>query len=185
MEGGAAMAKFRYIEKYISNGNYEVSVMLSYMEQYINRMIEEYNLEIEPDFQRGHVWNEEKQIMFVEYLLRGGGGVSNTLRFNCPGWMGSFKGPLQLVDGLQRVTACLRFLRNEIPAPLLCGHYYDEYEDHHELNGVILTVQINDLPTRAEVLQWYLQINSGGVVHTEKELRKVRFLLEKEKESEL
>ena len=91
------MVKFRDIDKYISNGNYEVSLMLSYMEDYIDRMVSEYDLEIEPDFQRGHVWNEEKQIMFVEYLLRGGGGVSNTLRFNCPGWMDSFEGPLQLV----------------------------------------------------------------------------------------
>ena len=80
-------------------------------------------------------------------------------------------------------SACLRFLRNEIPVPLLRGSYYDEYEDHHELNGVMLTVQINDLPTRAEVLQWYLQINSGGIVHTDEELNKVRKLLRQEKEA--
>lgn len=40
---------------------------------------------------------------------------------------------------------------------------------------------MNDLDTQAEVLQWYLDINSGGVVHTEAELDKVRWLLEVEK----
>jgi hypothetical protein len=40
---------------------------------------------------------------------------------------------------------------------------------------------VNDLKTKAEVLQWYLDINSGGVVHTETELEKVKRLLTKEK----
>jgi hypothetical protein len=40
---------------------------------------------------------------------------------------------------------------------------------------------VNDLKTREEVLQWYLDLNSGGVVHTEEELNRVREMLEKEK----
>lgn len=39
---------------------------------------------------------------------------------------------------------------------------------------------VNELRTRAEVLRWYLQLNSGGVVHTEEELARVRALLEAE-----
>jgi len=37
------------------------------------------------------------------------------------------------------------------------------------------------LEKAGEVLQWYLDFNSGGVVHTEEELKKVRELLESEK----
>ena len=43
-------------------------------------------LDIDPPFQRGHVWTEEQQIKYVEYKLQGGFG-SDELYFNCPGWM--------------------------------------------------------------------------------------------------
>jgi hypothetical protein len=36
---------------------------------------------------------------------------------------------------------------------------------------------IAGLKTRKEVLEWYLNFNSGGSVHTEQELQKVRDLL--------
>ncbi len=39
---------------------------------------------------------------------------------------------------------------------------------------------VNDLQTRAEVLQWYLDLNEGGVVHTSEELNRVRAMLAKE-----
>ena len=81
---------------------------------------------------------------------------------------------MQLVDGLQRLTACLRFLRGEISA---FGHYLAEYEDLHALGGIRLSFRVNDLKTRAEVLRWYLEINTGGVVHTEEEIAKVEALL--------
>ena len=37
---------------------------------------------------------------------------------------------------------------------------------------------INNLKTRGQVLEWYLQLNDRGVVHTKEELDKVRRLLE-------
>jgi hypothetical protein len=41
---------------------------------------------------------------------------------------------------------------------------------------------VNELKTRREVLQWYLDLNAGGVVHTTKEIERVRELLAKEGE---
>jgi len=61
-----------------------------------------YVFEICPDFQRGHVWDDAKSIAYVEFCLKGGVSA-RTLFFNCPGWQN--KGPMQLVDGLQRLTA--------------------------------------------------------------------------------
>ena len=40
---------------------------------------------------------------------------------------------------------------------------------------------VNYLKTRREVLEWYLQLNGGGTPHSQKELDRVRGLLEKEK----
>ena len=168
--------KFANIEQYTRDGNYRADQALDFLESTIARYIERNDLEMNPDFQRGHVWNEVRQIAFVEHLLRGGVG-SNEIWFNCPGWMADFRGPFQLVDGLQRLTACLRFLRNEIP---VFDHSYSEYEDSMGLSRCGLVFRINDLDSRAQVLRWYLEINSGGVVHTKSELARVRHLLEKE-----
>lgn len=80
------------------------------------------------------------------------------------------------VDGLQRATSIIRFVENEIK---VFGHYYNEYEDSPRMNQGI-RVNINQLATRKAVLQWYLEYNAGGTVHTEEELNRVQELLTKE-----
>lgn len=111
------------------------------------------------------MWTEEQQIRYVEYLLRE--GVSGrAIYFNQPGWMKDWHGDFVLVDGLQRLTACVRFLRNEIP---VFGAYYRDYEGPPPL-GARLEFYVQDLPTRAEVLDWYIQLNAGGVVHSDAEI---------------
>lgn len=145
------------------------------MDKIFNRWVPEYGLNIDPDFQRGHVWDEAKQIRYVEYILRGGKS-SRDLYFNHPGWMRSFKGDFVLVDGKQRLEAVRKFLSNELPA---FGHLLGEFEDSYGYDPSF-TIHVNDLPKRADVLQWYLDLNSGGVVHTQEELDRVRQLLEME-----
>lgn len=135
------------------------------------------NLDIDPDFQRGHVWNDEKRTAYVEFVLRGGKS-SRDIYFNHPGWMKSFKGDFVLVDGKQRLEAVLKFMRNELP--IFGGHYLKDFEDRMGWEPSF-TFHVNDLRTRREVLQWYLDLNTGGVVHTTEELDKVRKLLAQEK----
>ena len=132
-------------------------------------------LQIDPDFQRVHCWTEEKQIRYVEYILRGG-MTGRNIYFNHPGWMKSFKGEFVLVDGKQRVEAVRRFIENEIS---VFGWKYENFKEKHKIMPLIcdFDVWINDLPTRKDVLQWYLDINDGGVVHTTEEIEKVRKML--------
>jgi hypothetical protein len=132
--------------------------------------------DLDPDFQRAHVWSKEQQVRFVEFCLRGGKG-SNTIRFNCVGWMDDFRGPFELVDGKQRLEAVRKFMRDELPA---IGLTRSQYEGKFPFARYDFIVRINDLPTRREVLQWYLDINTGGVVHTSEEVDKVKALLNKE-----
>lgn len=172
------MAKFVDIRSYTRTPSYVAEIPLIYVTDRIREFVEEDGLQMEPDFQRGHVWDEEKQIAYLEHLLRGGKG-SHQIRFNHPGWMSSWEGDFVLVDGLQRLTAIMRFFGNEIPA---CGNYLKDYEDRVPTN-ITMSFMINDLKTRAEVLQWYIEINAGGVVHTEEEIQKVRDLLALETET--
>jgi len=166
---------YKDIQKYTSVGNYEVTVPLKYLKDKIDDWCNDLNLQLNPDFQRGHVWNEEQQTAYVEYLLRGGKNAT-TLYFNHPDWMNYFRGDFVLVDGLQRLTAILKFVNNELK---VFGCYIDEIEDL-PLLAVDLRINVNNLKTRKEVLQWYIEFNSGGVVHTKEELDRVRKLLEDE-----
>ena len=163
---------FSNIQKYTADSGYQPSVSVADVDSQIRRWMLEYDLQLIPDFQRGHVWDDARRIEFVEHILRGGRG-SEVIRFNCPGWMGDFRGPMQLVDGLQRITAIRCFLNGDIAA---FGYLISEFEDKIPYN-ISLSFNVNNLATRADVLRWYLELNSGGVVHTEDELDRVRYLL--------
>lgn len=138
---------------------------------------EEPSLNMNPDFQRAHVWTPEQQTRYIEFILRGGNS-SKDFYFNCPGWMGDWKGPFELVDGKQRLEACLGFMSGKVP--IFDGLRIQDFDD--KPFSVNLCFHINDLKTRREVLQWYLDINAGGIAHTQNELEKVRELLRQEKE---
>ncbi len=168
------MVKFKDIPQFTKSPANGVFVSLNYLEKKIDDDIKDYGLQLNPDFQRGHVWTEKQQIAFVEYILRDGQS-GRDVYFNNPSWHGGGKGEYVCVDGLQRLTALLRFVRNEIPA---FGNLYSEYEDPRILSmryGIFW--HVNDLKTRKEVLTWYLEMNEGGTPHTKDELDKVRKML--------
>lgn len=41
-----------------------------------------------------------------------------------------------------------------------------------------MVININDLKTKKEVLQWYIQMNSGGTPHSPEEITRVEKLME-------
>ena len=174
------MPKFSEIKQLTRDGNYRVDVSLDYLSKAVEGYKTHYALQMDTDFQRTHVWNDEQRSAYVEHLLRGGKGP-RTIRFNCPNWnritRSRIPGPMVIVDGKQRLTACLRFMNNEIPA---FGHLYKEYEDKLRIVGPSLVFRINDLDNKADVLRWYLEMNEGGVAHTKAELDKVKKLLAEE-----
>jgi hypothetical protein len=166
---------FNEVVSSFPHANYCVDVAWDYLEETLKHY-EQYNLDLEPDFQRNHVWTEEQQVAFVEYSIRGGMS-GRDIFFNDPSWENYKNNPeLVLVDGLQRLTAVRKFMRNELK---IFGKY--TREDFQYLNiQCRFKFHINNLQTRKEVLRWYLDFNSGGTIHTEKELDKVRKLLRNE-----
>lgn len=173
------MPKFRDIPKF-PHCSYRITMPWVALEQHIASQQEQCpgmaSLDLDPDFQRPHVWTEEQQIAFVEYQLQGGTS-GRELYFNCTGWNRDYRGPYVIVDGKQRLQAVRRFMANEIPAFGYFLHQYDDklgYSDNH------FNWNIAALETRAEVLRWYLNFNAGGTVHTAEELERVRQLLQSE-----
>lgn len=141
-------------------------------------------LQMNPDFQRGHVWSEEQQIKYIEALLINGAKNARTIYLNSPSWnnIGDFSDRYDdfvCVDGLQRYTAIKRFVNNEIKA---YGYYLSEFEDNKIFRRKhFIRLNVNNLKSKKEVLKWYLEINTNGTPHTKEEIERVKNLLENEK----
>lgn len=182
------MALFSTLPKFIHGGSYAVDVPLDVLEGWLERQAGDFVVDLDPDFQRGHVWTDEQRSRYVEFLLRGGESQV-TLYWNHPAFLADRKpscdlpDQMVLVDGKQRLTACLKFMRNEIP---VFGHHLHEFDDKADRRGALgmggarLRMSVNNLQTRRELLQWYLDLNDGGVVHTKEEIARVRGMLRHE-----
>jgi len=176
--------KYRDIEKF-PHIHYKIDVSVDFLQEQLEHLASTHmggKLVINPDFQRGHVWTEEQQISYVEYLLKEPErGHTTTLTFNNASFHKSnpkLDPNLYCIDGLQRYTAIMRFYNNEIPA---FGTYLDDFEDKkYLLRKFDIQVAVMEFETRKEMLEYYLMFNSGGTVHTKEEIDRVRQLLEKE-----
>lgn len=171
------ITRFRDIPQFTRDGSWQSDFPIEYLVKFLDTEIEELNLQLNPKFQRGHVWTEEQQVAWLEYFLKGGKS-GRIVYFNNPSQHISVKDGLYndyvCVDGLQRITAIQRFMNNEIK---VFGSYYKEYEDTTRIATHTIKVNINDLKTEREVLQWYVDMNSGGTPHTKAEIEKVKKMI--------
>lgn len=138
-------------------------------------------LELNPDFQRGHVWTPEQQVHFIENCLRGVVASNGFLiQFNCPEWSDpnpdtDLPSGLQCVDGLQRYTAVTEFVKGNVKpfgytAEELQGTQFAVYRFH-------MKVAVHSFTKRSDLLEHYLAINAGGTPHSPAEIERVRGLL--------
>jgi hypothetical protein len=169
--------KYSEIKRVTQDAGYCVDVGWTYLESHLDSwQSRDYcPVEFEPDFQRGHVWTREQQIAYVENKLRGA-VPHDVIRWNCKGWGGNYDGPMQIVDGLQRLTSARMFLRDELPA---FGCVRSAFEDRIP-SHVSFKFAVNTLRTRKEVLRWYLELNTGGTPHAQAEIARVSALLDAE-----
>lgn len=151
------------------------------VERYMLKTAEDFGpLEMDPDFQRGHVWTQEQQLSFVQNALRGTVSTSGfILQFNCPNWNdeqydGELPLGLQCLDGLQRYTAVQAFIKGEIkPFGLTVEDLSMSRFAVHHLYFKIAMYTYGD---RVSLLDHYLAFNDGGVAHSQEELQRVRAL---------
>ena len=171
--------KFKDIPQLTREGSWQANMPMRYIYDRIKEWEEDeyYQLQLNPNFQRGHVWTEEQQIAYVEFLLRGGKSAK-VIYFNKPSWQNSSiindYDDFVCVDGLQRLTAVMRFLNNEIK---VLGTYYKDFEDKLPM-GIDLIFNVNNLKTEKEVLQWYVDMNAGSTPHTNEEIERVKRMIE-------
>jgi uncharacterized protein with ParB-like and HNH nuclease domain len=157
---------WRDLPKVTSIGEYETNQSIDDLLEHLEYLQTKKNLNLSPDFQRGHVWNENQKILFIEYILKGG-NINTTIYFN--------RNNIEfiIVDGLQRLTAVIEFLNNKITV-------FTKYKalDINLMNLTSLKFNINNLKTKKEVLTWYLEINENSTPHTKQELDRIKNLIE-------
>jgi hypothetical protein len=172
---------FQKIPRLMGFGSYSVSAEFEFILPMLQRYKSECNLDLNPEFQRDYVWTEQQKTSYVEFVLRGGNSGLDIL-FNCPFFLSSTKydegdpllNRMVIVDGKQRLSAVTDFLRDNLK---VFGHYKSEFagtlRTKHRLN-----FHVNELSTREDLLGWYLELNTGGTVHTEEDLARPRRMLE-------
>ena len=168
------------IKRFTSEGSYGADYPISAIPRAIKYFQKDFNLQLNPDFQRGHVWTRKQEIAFMEFIFRGG-KTARTIYFNHPGWndMEFSQHEFVCVDGLQRLITILKFMDNKVP--VFGGNYLKDIEDFSKFDiRYTMRFNINNLKTRKEVLQWYLEFNTGGTVHSQKEIDRVKELIRKE-----
>ena len=158
--------------------SYSVDVSLDYVLFNLSSFMEQGEVELNPEFQRGHVWSPEQQTAYMEFRMRGGMSGKD-IYFNHPSWQGGYKkgDKLVCVDGLQRLSAAVAFLFGQIP---VFGSYIYEYEERLRMAGQLnfFTFHIANLKTDKEIMEWYLSLNEGGTPHSESEINRVKEMVE-------
>lgn len=155
-----------------------VDYPLDYLSEVVHRPRDSWDLN--PDYQRDHVWTPAQMCRFVGYFL-----VIQRMPLLFLNY-GDRRAPArvcEVVDGKQRLTSLLLFTAGQIPAWLPGDEHggmpvwwasFDEVDRRCAPNVTCARVY---LPTREAVLRFYLNLNAGGTVHTTEEIAKVRDML--------
>lgn len=178
--GYMKITKYVDIPQFTRDGNWQANFSPKDLITEIDRCVTEDGLQLEPDFQRGHVWTPEQQSAFMEYFLRSGKS-GRVIYLNKPDWNRSVPtgayNDFVCVDGLQRLTAIRGWLNDEVP---VFGSLRSEFTDNLRSMSFTFLLNINDLKSKKEVLQWYIGMNAGGTPHSQEEINRVQKLLESE-----
>lgn len=150
----------------------------------------EVGFEFCPDYQRGRVWTREQQIAYTEHVIFGGETAREVILVNVGKHLEDYipnknKNIIllrnySLLDGLQRVTCALSFMKDEFS--VLHSLRPDGYK-WSELDGSIrhnmqFKVRRVVVPTLDEVFKLYLRLNTAGTPHTPEELDRVRQMIQ-------
>lgn len=121
-----------------------------------------------PPFQRAVVWTDEQCVKFIESAWLGF-DLGSYLINRIP-WSGEFIHEYDdfLIDGLQRISAIHRYVRDELQ---VFGLYYSELSEHEvtRFENVQFTCNTTSLLELEQLKELYNRLNFGGTPHTEKE----------------
>ena len=142
---------------------------------------EEYSLDLNPDFQRGHIWTVEQKVKFIEHVLMDGQSGLDII-FNASFYKVDDYKPMDTVcvDGLQRISAVTDFMDGKFSvfSNIKYGGYkIDDFSDKMRFKNFRFNAKVGSFQSKSEVVKWYLQINDGGTPHSKEEIERVKEML--------
>lgn len=146
-------------------------------------MVKGYPLNISPDYQRGHIWTVEQSSKFIGHMLEGG-QVAHIIVNSGPNGCAPIP---EVIDGKQRITACIGWSNNKFPALLYDGREIwardlDQSSRVRCRNMIGMQYALVRL-NRKQCLELYIKLNRGGTVHTDDEINRVKRLLDIENDN--
>jgi len=181
------MMSLKHIRPYIGPAQDQMAISGRGIERFLREHEAEGGLDLDPDFQRGHVWTDLHRTRYLQHLLRGG-QHGRVIVWNSPTYAyhdrradSDLPTTLVVVDGKQRLTAVRMFLNDEVQ--VFGGNRLSDFDDQSQQdilmstsNLLRLTMHMHGLQYRRELLDLYLQLNEGAIAHTPEELDRVRTL---------
>ena len=151
-------------------------VGLSKIKEQLNVYREKYGLNLESGIWEGDgYWSIERSRRYLEYIMRGG-KEGKDIYFNM---MRHESGAsLMCIDGRKRLIAIENYLNNIDNYTLFGGHYWREFSEEDEKvidEKVKITIHINELSTRKEMINWYIDLNYANF--SDEDMDKVNNLL--------
>lgn len=145
-------------------------------------------LNLNPEFQRGSAWDDSTQTRFMENVLRGlVPHETNLIRFNDPtlGMINSnylaadsdLPDETQCIDGLQRFSSMLRYMRGELFPFGLSKEVIEASDYGVKAQNLCFTVGWYDFQYESDLIEFYRDLNWGGVPHSDSELIRINKLI--------
>jgi hypothetical protein len=123
------------------------------------------HLNMSPPYQRGHVWTQPQQELFMGHLLSGGEVLPIIIhRPVC------ITGDEQdeLLDGKQRLTAILAWLDGKIGARVEDQLVF--VGDLDSISPLSITAKYINIPSFENRKKFYVRLNTAGTPHTKEEI---------------
>lgn len=138
---------------------------------FVNK-IEEFNITINPQYQRDLTWNTWQYEKFLGYFIRGGPTPRIIIHRDC-----DFDYH-EVIDGQHRVAAFSKWVGGHIGAIIGDNSkiYYNQLTDRAKRGLPLVNMFMVNLPL-IERVELYLELNEGGVVHGKLHLMSVRNML--------
>lgn len=174
--------KFNQIPEF-PRANYTVTVHLKNLKFHLESWnYPDQPLIMEPEWQRGRIWTEQQKTSYMEYFLMGG-RTGRDVYFNCSSWQ-TLKEPTPIycLDGLQRINAALDFLDDKVP---VFGLKFSEFEGPLPNGKFEMSFHMLNLQTKHDLLNTYINFNSGGTPHSPEEISRIKTILANTNPTEL
>ena len=171
------MSVLKDIRAHVPDCTYHVNIGLGS----IKDALDQYKVNMNPEYQRDYVWTTEQKSKFVGAALENHNAVP-------PFWLNWVskdydRSHSEIVDGKQRISAILDWIDGHIKAVCPCGiEVWHKDLNEVDLRCIKMAASFDwnfvHLPQK-EVMEFYIRLNAGGTIHSEDDLNKVKEMIAK------